>query len=98
VLPFPPLGWLLEFDVAISTEVENALLTLEGGRSFSLTGSNKFKFTSGESSMKLQSVDKGIRIELKKLVLDDTVGPPIGVTGGTMSQRILGQSGKATLP
>ena len=96
-LPFTPLGWLLEFDVDAGTEVANALLTLEGGRNFSLSGTNKFKFASGESSLKLQSVDKGIRIGLKKLVLDDTTDP-VGVTGGEVSPRILGQSGKATIP
>ncbi len=96
-LPFAPLGWLLEFDIDSLADVANALLTLEGGRNFPLTATNKFKFASGLSSMKLQSVDKGIRIDLKKLTLDDATNP-VGVTGGGVSARILGQSATATLP
>ena len=96
-LPFAPLGWLLEFDIDSTTDVSLALLTLEGGRNFPLTGTNKFKFASDLSSMKLQSVDKGIRIDLKKLTLDDAT-TPVGVTGGSVNARILGQSAKATIP
>lgn len=96
-LPFPPLGWLLEFDIDAMSSVQNALLTLEGGRAFSLAGTNKFKVASGQSSLKLQSADKGIRVALKKIVLDDATNP-MSVTGGAVSTRILGQIGNAPLP
>lgn len=96
-LPFAPLGWLLEFDIDSAGGVLNALLTLEGGRSFALTGTNKFKLTSGSSSLKLQSAARGIRIALKKIALDDTTNP-MGVSTGSVSTRILGQSGSATIP
>jgi hypothetical protein len=55
------------------------------------------RFTSGESSLKLQTADKGIKLDLKKLVLDDTADP-VGVTGGSLSQKILGQSHKTEIP
>ena len=96
-LPFAPLGWLLEFDIDSAGSVQNALLTLEGGRSFPLTGTNKFKLASGASSLKLKEAAKGIRIALKKIALDDTTNP-MGVSGGASSTRILGQSGSATIP
>ena len=96
-LPFAPLGWLLEFDIDSAGSVQSALLILEGGRSFPLTGTNKFKVASGASSLKLQSAAKGIRIALKKIALDDTTNP-MGVSGGSVSTRILGQSGSATIP
>ena len=96
-LPFAPLGWLLEFDIDSAGSVQSALLTLEGGRSFPLTGTNKFKVASGASSLKLQSAATGIRIALKKIALDDTTNP-MGVSGGSVTTRILGQSGSATIP
>jgi hypothetical protein len=96
-LPFLPLGWLLQLDIDASGTISNALLTLEGGRSFPLTGTNKFKFSSVETSLKLESADKGIRISLKKIVLDDST-VPMGLSGGDVSPRILGQKGKSTIP
>jgi hypothetical protein len=96
-LPFAPLGWLLELDVDELTPVQNALLILEGGRSFALTGTHEFKFTSGRSTLRLRSTTKGIRIAVKKVVLDDATNP-LGVTGGSVSPSILGQGGRATLP
>jgi hypothetical protein len=92
-----PLGWLVEFDIDDSDEISNGSLTLEGGRLFTLTGSNKFKFTTGESTLKLQSADKGVRIDLKKVVFDDGVSP-VATDGGDLSQKILGQSHKAVIP
>jgi hypothetical protein len=97
VLPFPALGWLLQLDIDASGAVSNAVLTLESGRTFPLTGTNKFKFSSGESSLKLESADKGIKLSLKKIVLDDSTSP-MGVTGGDVSPRILGQKAKSTIP
>lgn len=93
----PTLGWVVEFDIDDTDEISNGSLTLEGGRLFTLTGSNKFKFTTGESSLKLQSADKGIRIDLKKVVFDDGVSP-VAIDGGDLSQKILGQSHKAVIP
>jgi hypothetical protein len=92
-----PLGWVLQFDVDASDVAQNASLVLEGGRTFPLTGSNKFKFQSGESTLKLQSDDKGVKIDLKKVIFDDDVDP-IGVSGGSLGQKILGQSRKTELP
>ncbi len=96
-LPFAPQGWLLEFDVDAQAAVDNGLLTLEGGRSFPLTGKHKFKLGSGLSSVKLQSAAKGVRIELSRVRLDDATSP-LGVSGGALSPRILGQAAKVTLP
>ena len=96
-LPLPPLGWLLQLDIDSSGAVQNALLTLESGRTFPLSGTNKFKFASGESSLKLQSGDKGIRMDLKKIHLDDATNP-MAISGGDVSPRILGQKAKSTIP
>jgi hypothetical protein len=96
-LPFPPLGWLLQLDVDADGVVSNAVLTLEGGRTFPLTGKNKFKFATDQTSLKLESADKGIKLSLKKIVLDDSTSP-MGVSGGDLSPRILGQKAKTTIP
>jgi len=94
-----PLGWLLEYDLAADGTVTNAVLTLEGGRSFPLSGANKFNLASNESSLKLSSDPKGVSVGFKKLGLDDSVNPmPMGITGGDVSYKALGQSGRATLP
>ena len=96
-LPFAPLGWLLELDIDGQGGVSNAVLTLEGGRSFALTGSDKFKLGSGRSRLKLSSSDKAVRVALKGVSLDDATSP-LGVSGGTLKRRALGQSAKALLP
>jgi hypothetical protein len=97
-LPDPPLGWLLEYDLGPDgTTVTNAELVLEGGRSFPLTGTSKFNFSSNQSSLKLSSDPKGISISLKKLGLDDA-SDPMDITEGDMSYKALGQSGRVTLP
>ena len=96
-LPLPPLGWLLTLDIDASGAVQNAVLTLEGGRSFPLSGTNKFKFKSNESSLKLKSADKGIRVDLKKVQLDDSTNP-MGISSGEVSTRILGQKAKSAIP
>ena len=98
-LPVAPLGWLLEYDLAADGAVSNAELTLEGGRSFTLGGSNKFNIAANESSLKLSSDPKGVSITLKGLVLDDALNPmPMSIDGGDLSYRALGQSGRVTLP
>lgn len=96
-LPFTPHGWLLEFDVGAGAAVQNALLTLESGRSFALTGKTKFKLSSGRSRVKLRSTPKGVRIGLRKVRFDDSTSP-VGVTGGGLRVRVLGQSAKKLLP
>jgi hypothetical protein len=98
-LPVAPLGWLLEYDLGADGAISNAVLTLEGGRSFPLTGTNKFNFSSNQSGVKLQSEPKGVSVTLKKLGLDDSPSPaPMAITEGQVSYRALGQSGGATLP
>jgi hypothetical protein len=96
-LPFTPLGWRVNFTVAADGAVSNGLLTLDGGRMFPLEGTNKFNLAKNESSLKLQSPDKGIKLQLKKVVLDDEASPS-EVVGGSLNYKILGQSGKADLP
>jgi hypothetical protein len=96
-LPDAPLGWLLTYDLAVDGSISNAELELEGGRTFTLTGTNKFNFSSNQSSVKLVSDPKGISVTLKKLGLDD-VSDPLEITEGSMSYKALGQSGKVTLP
>lgn len=96
-LPDPPLGWLLEYDLAADGSISNAELVLEGGRTFTLTGTNKFNFSANQSSLKLSSDPKGISITLKKLGLDDA-SDPMDITEGDMSYKALGQSGRVTLP
>jgi hypothetical protein len=98
-LPVAPLGWLVEYDLGADGAITNAVLTLEGGRSFPLTGTNKFNFSSNQSSVKLQSDPKGVSVTLKKLGLDDSPAPaPMAITEGQVGYRALGQSGSATLP
>jgi hypothetical protein len=92
-----PLGWLLEYDLAADGVVTNAVLTLEGGRSFSLSGANKFNLATNESSLKLSSDPKGVSVSFKKLGLDDAADPML-ITGGDVSYKALGQSGRAALP
>jgi hypothetical protein len=96
-LPFAAQGWLLEFDVDAQAAVDNGVLTLAGGRSFPLTGKHKFKLGSGLSSVKLRSAPKGIRIELSRVTFDDATSP-LGVGGGSLRPRILGQSARVALP
>ena len=98
-LPVAPLGWLLEYDLAADGVVSNAELTLEGGRSFALTGENKFNLATNESSLKLSSNPKGLSVTLKGVGLDDSANPlPMAIEGGDVSYRALGQSGRVTLP
>ena len=78
-------------------EYQDGLLTLQGGRSFALEGTSKFNVASSLSSLKLQTADKGIKIQLKKVLLDDAASPP-AVVGGDLAYKILGQSGKAEVP
>lgn len=96
-LPVAPLGWLLEYDLAADGAVSNAMLTLEGGRSFALTGTNKFNIAIDESSLKLSSDPKGVSVTLKGVGLDDS-SDPMGIDGGDLSYKALGQSGRVTLP
>ncbi len=98
-LPYTPLGWLIEFELDANGQVLNGMLTLEGGRNFALTGTNKFNFASNQSSLKLSSDPKGISLQLKKLGLDDSTDPlPMQITEGDLSYRMLGQSGQTPLP
>ena len=98
-LPVPPLGWLLEYDLAADGAVTNAELTLEGGRSFALTGDNKFNLATNASSLKLSSDPKGVSVTLKGVGLDDSTNPlPMQIDGGDVSYKALGQSGRVTLP
>ena len=100
-LPVAPQGWRVNFTVDADGQVQNGLLTLDGGRTFALVGTHKFNFASGLSNLKLQTapdgVDKGIKIQLKQVELDDDV-VPTAVEGGDLTFKILGQSGKASLP
>jgi len=94
-LPVAPQGWRLDFTLGAGGVLESGLLTLEGGRSFELQGSHKFKLASDLSSLKLQTADKGIRVQLKNVGLDDSTQ---AVSGGDLSYKILGQSGRVSLP
>jgi len=96
-LPVAAQGWQVNFTVTAEGEVEAATLTLESGRSFDLVGTQKYNFAKNLSTLKLETADKGIKIQLKKVELDDEVAPP-AVVGGDLSYKILGQSGKASLP
>lgn len=94
-LPIAAQGFMLSFELDGTDVVQNASLELEGGRSFALTGTNKFDIARDLSTAKLSS-DDGVRIQLKKLGLDETMDPT--VTEGSMSYRALGQSGAVTIP
>ena len=96
-LPYTPLSWRVTFTIDAGGSVQNGLLTLQGGRSFALEGTSKFNVASSLSSLKLQTADKGIKIQLKKVLLDDEASPP-AVVGGSLAYKILGQSGKADVP
>lgn len=98
-LPDAPLGWLITYTLNPDGSISAAELELEGGRTFALTGTNKFNFSSNQSSVKLVSDPKGISVTLKKLGLDDAGNPaPMEITEGSLSYKALGQSGKAVLP
>ena len=100
-LPVAPQGFRVNFTVDAEGQVQNGLLTLDGGRTFVLEGTHKFNFASGLSNLKLQTApdgaDKGIKLQLKQTELDDAVAPA-AVVGGDLTFKILGQSGKASLP
>jgi hypothetical protein len=96
-LPVAPQAWRVTFSIDGQSLVQNAVLTLEQGRSFPLEGSHKFNLKKNLSNLKLQTADKGIKIQLKKVVLDDEAAPPT-VVGGGLGYKILGQSGKADVP
>jgi len=57
----------------------------------------EFNLATNESSLKLSSNPKGVSVSFKKLGLDDSADPML-ITGGDVSYRALGQSGRATLP
>jgi hypothetical protein len=95
-LPIPAQGWQVDFVLDGSDTVESATLTLEGGRSFPLMGTSKFNLSKDLSTLKLQTEDKGIKIQVKKLGLDAEASPKL--TGGDLGYRILGQKGKVSLP
>ena len=96
-LPVAPQGWQVNFTITAEGAVEAATLTLEGGRNFDLVATQKYNFAKNLSTLKLETADKGIKIQLKKVELDDEV-VPTAVVGGDLGYKILGQSGKATLP
>jgi len=96
-LPFTPLGWRLDFGIDAAGAVQNAVLTLDNARTFPLQGTNKFNLATNLSGLKLQSATKGIKLQLKKVELDDE-SAPTALVGGSLSYKILGQGGKATLP
>jgi hypothetical protein len=95
-LPIPAQGWQVDFVLDGSDTVESATLTLEGGRSFPLMGTSKFNLSKDLSTLKLQTEDKGIKIQVKKLGLDAEASPKL--TGADLGYRILGQKGKVSLP
>jgi len=96
-LPDAPLGWVLEYDLAADGTISAATLKLEGGRTFTLTGANKFNIAANTSSLKLASNPKGISVQLKGVGLDDSTSP-MTITSGAISYKALGQSGRSDLP
>ncbi|MEN8160712.1 MAG: hypothetical protein ABFS41_11635 [Myxococcota bacterium] len=95
-LPVTPQGWRVEFTLDGSDTVVNPTLTLEGDPAIPLEGSNKFDIVRDLTSLKLQSPDKGIKIRLKKIGIDEGDMPQ--VVDGDLSYKILGQRGKRSLP
>ena len=61
-----------------------------------LEGKNKFDLVRDLTSLKLQTPDKGIKIQLKKIGIDEGATPQ--VMGGDLNYKILGQKGKVPLP
>ena len=93
------MDWQLDFNS--STEdgrklTLTGLLTLGGGASVALTGSGNYNSAKGTSSISLKSsgADKGVSIKISNLTVD-AVG---AITGGTLSYKAYGQSGKLELP
>jgi hypothetical protein len=95
-LPIPAQGWRVDFVLDGTRTVASATLTLEEGRSFPLVGTSKFNLAKNLSTLKLQTEDKGIKIQVKKLGLDAEASPKL--TGADLGYRILGQKGKVSLP
>jgi hypothetical protein len=95
-LPVTPQGWRVDFTLDGADEVTAASLTLEGDAPMALEGSNKFDIVRDLTSLKLQSPDKGIKIQLKKIGIDELDTPQ--VVGGDLNYKILGQKGKTPLP
>jgi len=92
-------GWKLEFTLTGTEGPITGQLILAGGVSVSLSGSQSFQSESNRSTLKLGSdgADRGIRIELKKLVIDTTKTPQV-ITSGKLRFRAFGQRGSLLLP
>jgi hypothetical protein len=92
-----PLGWRLDFTLPGSgSEVTDAALTLQDGRTIPLRANGTFKFDVNSSNLRFKSegADKGIRIRLQKFRVDQVTGD---ITRGQLSFRILGQKGALEL-
>lgn len=95
-LPVAPQGWRLDFTLDGGSDVVASTLTLEGDPAIPLEGSNKFDLVRDLTTLKLQTADKGIKIQVKKIGIDEAAMPQ--VTGGDLSYKVLGQKGKVSLP
>lgn len=100
ITPMPVTGWKLEFTLPATQGPITGQLSLASGASVSLSGSQTFDSEANRSTLRLGSdgADRGIRIRLKKLVLDPAQPPPDRITSGTLLMRAFGQNSSLLLP
>lgn len=94
-LAHEPLGWRFDFTITDDSQIEDASIQLENGRSFPLEGSAGFDATNGRWHVDLagQGDDAGVSAEIRSLGVSDTDG----IFGGKLFYEILGQKGQIQL-
>jgi hypothetical protein len=90
-----PIGWLLRV-VLEGKRVEDASITLEDGRVFTLRGRFVHDFLTDLAKLDLRSEgeDEGVQVRFEGLVIEDLESQPPVFGGGDFTFRILGQRGR----
>ena len=99
-IPGPTTDWCLDFDLTTpdfeNVDVHNAVLTHSGGETIPLRARGMFFMEEGTTRLYFasQGVDRGIRIQICKLRIDDTGA----IVDGWLQFRAFGQRGVLRLP
>jgi hypothetical protein len=90
-----PLGWRLDVELA-GKHVEDAMVTLEDGRSYALRGRFLFDFLTRLATLDLRSEgeDEGVWVRIEDFGIEDIESQPPVFLGGDFTFRVLGQRGR----
>ncbi len=101
ITPLAVTGWKLEFTLPAAQGPITGQLSLTGGASVALRGSQDFDSEANRSDLRLQSdgADRGVRIRIKKLVIDTAQANKADqITSGSVRMRAFGQRSSLLLP